>query len=122
MIARIRQRQTFQRLSQEGARIRRSTLWCTWCPQPDSITPPTPAVAFAVGRAVGPAVTRNRIRRRLRAILTELDRAGALPPVTMLIGATPSVCKLTFDQMRSELAQLMSMIPAQSPATSTSPT
>ena len=76
-------------------------------------------MAFAVGRAVGPAVTRNRIRRRLRAILSELDRAGKLPSVTMLIGANPSVCKLTFDQMRTELAQLMSIILAESSPTST---
>lgn len=115
MIARIRQRHTFQRLSQEGARIRRSTLWCTWCPQSDSTTEPTPAVAFAIGRAVGPAVTRNRLRRRLRAILAELDATGRLPPVTMLLGATPRAPKLTFDQLRQEVEQLVTMIAVTEP-------
>ena len=108
MIARVRQRQTFQRLTREGVRIRRSTLWCTWCPQSDS----TPAVAFAIGRAVGPAVTRNRLRRRLRAILAELDAVVPLPPVTMLIGATPAATKLTFEQLRNELGQLLHQIRA----------
>lgn len=110
MIARVRQRQTFQRLTREGVRIRRSTLWCTWCPQSDSTPPTGPAVAFAIGRAVGSAVVRNRLRRRLRAILTELDAVEPLPPVTMLIGATPAATKLTFEQLRNELRQLLLQI------------
>ena len=110
MIVRVRQRQTFQRLTREGVRIRRSTLWCTWCPQSDSTPATGPAVAFAIGRAVGPAVTRNRLRRRLRAILAEFDSIDPLPPVTMLIGATPAAAKLTFDQLRSELGQLLQQI------------
>lgn len=110
MIARVRQRQTFQRLTREGVRIRRSTLWCTWCPQSDSTPTTGPAVAFAIGRAVGPAVTRNRLRRRLRAILAELDTVEPLPPVTMLIGATPAATKLTFEQLRTELQLLLEPI------------
>ena len=31
-------------------------------------------VAYAIGRRVGPAVVRNRVRRRLRAAVRELDR------------------------------------------------
>jgi ribonuclease P protein component len=112
LIARVRQRQTFQRLTREGVRIRRSTLWCTWCPQSDSTPATGPAVAFAIGRAVGPAVTRNRLRRRLRAILAELDAVEPLPPVTMLIGATPAATKLTFEQLRNELGQLLHQIRA----------
>jgi ribonuclease P protein component len=34
------------------------------------------AVAYALGRRVGSAVERNRIRRRLRAAVSELDRRG----------------------------------------------
>jgi ribonuclease P protein component len=110
LIARVRQRQTFQRLTREGVRIRRSTLWCTWCPQSDSTPATGPEVAFAIGRAVGPAVTRNRLRRRLRAILAELDSVEPLPPITMLLGATPTATKLTFDQLHSELRQLLDRI------------
>jgi ribonuclease P protein component len=112
LIARVRQRQTFQRLTREGVRIRRSTLWCTWCPQSDSTEATGPAVAFAIGRAVGPAVARNRLRRRLRELLAELDSAEPLPPITMLLGATPAAAKLTFDQLRSELRQLLDPIRA----------
>ena len=108
MIARARGRHTFARLTQEGSRVRRSTLWCTWCPQPDPSDPTL--VAFSIGRALGPAVVRNRLRRRLRAILRELDSVGQLPPVTVLIGATPATIELTFSQLRRNLQELISAI------------
>lgn len=42
-------------------------------------------VALSVTRRTGNAVTRNRIRRRLRAGLAELDRQGSLPEVAMVV-------------------------------------
>ena len=42
----------------------------TWLPEPDAEAPPR--VAFAVGRRVGPAVARNRLRRQLRALTADL--------------------------------------------------
>ena len=49
-----------------------------------------PQVAFAIGRAVGAAVTRNRLRRRL-----EGDPASRLdvPPGLLLIGARPAAMR-----------------------------
>jgi len=70
-------------------------------------------VAFAVGRALAPAVTRNRLRRRLRAILRELDHVEPLPPCLLLIGATPRTLELTFDQMRAELTSMIDVIRMQ---------
>jgi ribonuclease P protein component len=42
-------------------------------------------VAFAIGRACGPAVVRNRVRRRLRALLAQRD----LAPGWYLFGVRP---------------------------------
>jgi ribonuclease P protein component len=67
-------------------------------------------VAFAFGRAFGPAVARNRIRRQLRAILREFDRSIPLPPGLMLIGGKPSVIELTFDDLRSEMDAMISEV------------
>ncbi|MBK5289154.1 MAG: ribonuclease P protein component [Acidimicrobiia bacterium] len=48
----------------------------------------TPQVAFAIGRKVGNAVTRNRLRRRLRALLQ--SHAGELQDSSAyLIGVDP---------------------------------
>jgi ribonuclease P protein component len=115
LIGRIRERHTFVRIGREGTRIRRSALWCSWCPDPDPDSTTT-SVAFAITRAYGPAVTRNRLRRRLRVILQELDRIEPLPPVLVLIGVKPSPIELTFDQLRLELMSLMQQIRSQQPA------
>ena len=37
---------------------------------------PPPRVAYAVGRSVGNAVTRNRVTRRLRAAVTDLEHTS----------------------------------------------
>lgn len=104
MIQPIRERAAFRRLAADGTRIRRSALWCTWCPDPDSTAT---YVAFALGRALGPAVARNRLRRRLRALLREIDATSPLPIGALLIGAHPRAIELTFDQLRSELTAMI---------------
>ena len=117
LIDRIRERHAFARLGREGTRIRRSALWCTWCPDPASTTT---SVAFAITRAYGPAVNRNRLRRRLRSILRELDRSEPLPPILLLIGVRPQPIELTFDRLRDELTVLIGEIRShQTPTGST---
>jgi ribonuclease P protein component len=50
---------------------------------------PARKVGFVVGRVVGPAVTRNRVRRRLQHVLA--DRLATLPEGTRLVvRATPA--------------------------------
>ena len=104
MIRRIRGRDAFTRLARDGTRIRGTTLWCAHLPEP---TAATPAIAFSVGRAVGPAVERNRIRRRLRAALRTMSANGELPPGLYLIGARPRAAERTFDELASELRSLV---------------
>jgi RNase P protein component len=51
--------------------------------EPGPVGPGEVGVAYALGRRVGGAVVRNRIRRRLRAAVSELaatDGPGALRP------------------------------------------
>jgi len=65
-------------------------------------------VAFAIGRAVGSAVVRNRLRRRLRMLIS----AEQLPPGRYLIGARPPVTKRTFEELRIEVQALCERIRA----------
>ena len=83
---RISDRATFADLRHRGRRARTGPLTVTWLPPDPSASPTPPRAAFAVGKGAG-AVTRNRIRRRLRAGLRELQRAGALPEGAYLVGA-----------------------------------
>jgi len=61
-------------------------------------------VAFAVGKATGGAVVRNRVRRRLRAALRELLVAGRLPPGTYLLGAIAVVAQMPWSELLSSLS------------------
>ncbi len=92
MIGRIRSRDTFDRLRRDGTRLRVDPLWCTFLHEPDL---ESPHVAFAIGRSTGNAVTRNRLRRRLRALLAASDAV----PGWYLVGATPTTVELTFAEL-----------------------
>jgi len=54
-----------------------------------------PRVAFAVGRRVGGAVVRNRLRRRLR----ELARRSALPGGVWLVSVAGDAAGASFAQL-----------------------
>lgn len=68
-----------------------------------------PRVGFAVGKVLGGAVERNRIRRRLRAVvqrrLTDLAR-----PVDVVMHPRRSVLDLDFAQLDREVKQLFAAI------------
>ena len=69
----------------------------TWLPEAGS-TPPR--VAYAVGRQAG-AVARNRLRRRLRAVVT--DAAAELRPGAYLVGAGPEADELSPPALREAI-------------------
>ena len=79
-------------------------------------------MAFALGRALGPAVTRNLLRRRLRAICRSLTATGELPPGLLLIGATPAAVELTYDQLSTELRSMIRTLPAPATTLTSTPT
>ncbi|TKR27449.1 ribonuclease P protein component [Cellulomonas hominis] len=78
---RMRRSADFERAVRGGARAGRSTLVVHLVTRTDP--GPGPAVGFVVSKGVGNAVTRNRVKRRLRALTGE--RLGALPPDADLV-------------------------------------
>jgi ribonuclease P protein component len=64
----------------------------------DEVATP-PRVAYSVGRRIGPAVVRNRLRRRLRAIVA--DFTAQLAPGAYLISAGPRAAQMSFADLRS---------------------
>jgi len=65
-----------------------------------------PRVAFAIGRSVGNAVTRNRLRRRLRALCHE-HRSEFAPGHAYLIGARPDANASTHRDLDAALGELL---------------
>jgi ribonuclease P protein component len=96
---RVRDRASFDTLRRDGRRSRRGPVSVTFAP-----TPGPPRVAFAIGRPVGGAVERNRLRRRLRAAVDDLARRGDVPPGTYLVTARAEALALTPAELRSAVA------------------
>ena len=60
-----------------------------------------------MGRTGGGAVSRNRIRRRLRAAVRQAEARGDLAPGAYLFGAGPEVVTMPFTDARDTLAELL---------------
>ena len=72
-----------------------------------------PRVAFAVGRSVGPAVVRNRLRRRLRALWREaLDTTAPPPPGDYLIMTAPLAATLSMADLRGHVTAALRRLAA----------
>ncbi len=100
MIESVRTRRAFAALSRSRNRGRSGPVWVVRADEgTDGVQ-----VAYAVSRAVGGAVIRNRIRRRLRALVAELERDAELSAGTYLVGVTPAVVAVPFATLRTHLA------------------
>jgi ribonuclease P protein component len=68
-----------------------------------------PRVGFAVGKALGGAVARNRIRRRMRAAVA--NHLGILTcPVDIVLHPRKSVLQLDFVKLNWEIQQLFAAV------------
>ena len=98
----VRDRATFEALRRQGRRVRRGPITVTWLPG-DPAEPPR--VAYAIGRKAGGAVVRNRIRRRLRAIIREVG--VQLRPGAYLFGANAAAASLSYGDLRATVCQAL---------------
>lgn len=62
-------------------------------------------VAYAVGKKVGNAVTRNRIKRRLRVIIGFYS--NRIPCGNYLVIVRPSIVNKSSEEIRNELGALL---------------
>jgi ribonuclease P protein component len=65
-----------------------------------------PQAAFAVGRSAGNAVTRNRVRRRLRAV-ARAEAAVLSPGCAYLIGADRRALDVSHCELRDTLRAIV---------------
>jgi ribonuclease P protein component len=99
---RVRDRASFAALRRDGVRRRVGALTIVRLPV-EAGGSPVPAVAFAIGRSIGPAVVRNRVRRRIKAILAELGPA----PGTYLVSAGRGALTLSDQDLRAQVAEAL---------------
>ena len=106
LIWRVRDRATFAALRRSRCRVTRGPITVSWLP--GKPTEP-PRVVYAVGRAVGPAVVRNRVRRRLRAITGE--SCSLLRPGAYLIRAAPTAATQSYGELSATVSTALRALP-----------
>lgn len=105
-MGRISTRRQFQLLAKPHRRAVAGPLRFTYTPDPNGCG--EFVVAFAIGRKVGGAVVRNRIRRRLRHILKDVDPR----PVSglYLIRCGVETSEATYEQLRTFVVDALKKI------------
>lgn len=89
-----------RRVQATGRRSRRPSLDVIWAPG----TAAESRLGLVVPRFRQTAVSRNRLRRRLKEIWRR-ELAGALPgPVDLVVRVRPEAYRLSFAELRAELA------------------
>jgi ribonuclease P protein component len=91
-VARLRGRRAFAELATHGRTVRSGLLRVRYLAAPGA-----PAVGFAIGKKYGSAVERNRLRRRLRAAVT--DATTPLTSGFYLISADPAASRAPFGEL-----------------------
>ncbi|MDQ3573896.1 MAG: ribonuclease P protein component [Actinomycetota bacterium] len=98
----VADRATFAALRRSDRRVRRGPITITY-----AAGHPTEQVrvAYAVGRRVGGAVRRNRLRRQLRAVMS--DHGARLRPGAYLVGAGAGATALSFAELRERVTEAL---------------
>ena len=103
MTWRITDRATFEELRKSGRRSRYGPVSVVFMPDGGE----RPRVAYAVGRRVGSAVTRNRLRRRMRAIVRGIELAEGLRAGAYLVVPRPETSELDHESLTKALREAM---------------
>lgn len=98
----IRSRRIFDQLGRSRRRGRSGPITVSFQPEPAW---ERPQVGYAIARRLGNAVVRNRLRRRLRAIVNEL--APTLPVGAYMVVSGPGGPGLRYDELKVAMSQAL---------------
>jgi len=105
-VGRIREHSTFTALRRPLRRASAGPIRVAYVPAAGGGEPTFPQVAYAIGRRHGTAVTRNRLRRRLRAAAAAV--AEEVPTGAYLVTARPEAATLAYPELVAAMGQALS--------------
>jgi ribonuclease P protein component len=112
LIEPVRGRRTFATVRSDGIRVRGGALSASFLPgtEADRL-----AVAYAIPKRVGGAVQRNRLRRRLRAVIADLtaDPRIMTPDGVLVVAAGPEARDRGSKELRNDVERLFEAIDAR---------
>ena len=114
MIGALSSRRTVERLWAEGVRFGRGPLRLLVRPALAHEVVGTANIGYVIPRKVGSAVLRNRLRRRLRAILRDISVAdpSILPPGDYLFRVNASFERWSHAELRRVVVKLLTQVNA----------
>ncbi|HTU83865.1 MAG TPA: ribonuclease P protein component [Candidatus Acidoferrales bacterium] len=101
--AALRRRSDFSRLRQRGRRVSTPTL--TLYRSDAAEGDPTSLVGITVTKTIGKAVVRNKLRRRLAAIVHEA--LAGMPAMRLLLVARPAAASAAFATLRADVSSAL---------------
>lgn len=108
-VHRLRDGQQFAAVIRRGRRAGSTTMVLHLAVGEDTAEPRPPRIGLVVGKVVGDAVTRNRVKRRLRHLLRE--RIDSLPESSLLvIRALPPAGTASWQVLGSDLDSTLARV------------
>jgi ribonuclease P protein component len=110
---RVRAAREFAAVRATGRTAHATALMLAWCPATEATAPTR--YGFVVGKRVGNAVIRNLVKRRLRAIMAEMQ-ADIAPGLLVVITARQAAATRSFDDLRGDIRYLLRRAKLRGPA------
>jgi ribonuclease P protein component len=109
LIEPLRSRASFVALSKHGRRRQGRWCWVRYAPSPadstdgpDSPVSTLPQIGYAIGKPVGNAVVRNRIRRRLRPIV-QVEGSTLVPGIYLIGVKSDQAAWISYEELQDDL-------------------
>ncbi len=98
-------RAAFSQLRSDGHRYRSGPLRCRYVPNTTE-----PRRAFAIGQKFGPAVSRNRARRRIDAAIEAIGHKTTPPAGDYLFACSSSILTLDFVELMANIERVFEFV------------